>query len=82
MNKQMTTIIGVFVIVLSLVGIWLWINSTKPDTTEVNAQSENIPPANAELLSNNNLKNLQNRVINGDIPVQVEANYNHQDIFN
>jgi len=82
MSKQMTMIVGILVLLLCAVGAWLWLSSTKPDSSEIDTQSAHVIPANAELLSNNTLKNIQSRVINGDIPVQVEANYNHEDIFN
>ena len=82
MSKQMTTIVGIFVLAICAVGIWLWLNSVKPNETEIDAQSAHIEPVNAQLLSTNSLKNINSRVINGNIPVQVEADYKNDDIFN
>lgn len=81
MKKQMLIITGI-ILVLVVAGIlYWWFGMTKPTTGEIENATKNIKQVDANILNSKTAKEIENRKIMGNIPVEVSDDYSHTNLF-
>ena len=75
-------VVGIF-LVLMVTGlvIW-WFLQSKPVDQDVLSKVKNIKQVNSKIIDNKTTQEIENREVIGNIPVEVEQNYNHSELFN
>lgn len=81
MKKQVVIISGLFVIIVLAGLLYWWFLQTQPTNEAINAITKTIKKVNANILDTNTTREIENRKVMGNIPVEVSDNYNHSNLF-
>lgn len=81
MKKQVVIISGLFVIIVLAGLLYWWFLQTQPTSEAINAITKTIKKVNANILDTNTTREIENRKVMGNIPVEVSDNYNHSNLF-
>ncbi len=80
--KKQSIIIGGVIVLLVVGGVLLWwFSQTKPTSGEIESSTKSIKKVDANIMNNKTTKEIENRKIIGNIPVEVNSNYDHTNLF-
>lgn len=81
MKKQMITIGGIIVVLLIAGLLFWWYQKTKPSTEEIQQATKSIKTVQPDILTNKTTQKVEGLSVFGNIPVQVEKDYHHDNLF-
>lgn len=81
MRKQIIMISGVVVIVAIIIILGFLYKSTIPTEADISASQVMVKTVNPNIFSSTEVNMIQSRQKYGNLPVKVENNYNHTNLF-
>lgn len=80
--KKQNMIIGGVVILFLVVGLlYWWFTHTIPSDSQVDGATKNIKQVDVNILDMKTTREIENRKIMGNIPIEVNDNYDHINLF-
>jgi len=81
MKKQIIIISGIVILVVIIVMLGLFYKATIPTEADISASQVMVKTVDPNIFSSTEVNMIQSRQKYGNLPVQVESNYNHTNLF-
>lgn len=81
MKRKETIFLGIISIIIILGVLVFWFTKTTPTESEIDGITSLVKPADRNIFTNKTAEKLKELTIYGNIPVEVQDNYNNRDPF-
>ncbi len=81
MKRQSLVLSGIIILIFALILLFWWYQKTKPTQSEIQSATKSISTVNADVLDSKTTQKVDSLTVFGNVPVQIQENYQHDNLF-